>query len=232
MKRISTLISLLIISTLLSYAGNGNDCNVYYPTKAGASRTYTQYDKKDKVTGTSTQTVLAVNQITGGIEIVMGMSIKSVDSDTTINTQFTATCKDGVYSVSMDNLLDPAILGGYEGMEIVVDSDNLDLPVNPATGQKLKDGSITVKINSGGVTILTIAVNVTNRMVAAIEDVTTDAGTYKCTKITYDVESKMGFIRVKNQAAEWYAKDIGMVKSETYDKKGKLESYSVLTAVN
>lgn len=232
MKRISSVISLLIISTLLSFAGNGNDCNIYYPVKAGASRTYTQYDKKDKVTGTSTQTVLAVNQIKGGVEIIMGVSVESPGSDTAINTQFTATCQDGVYAVSMDNFLDQALLSGYEGMEMEVDTDNIDLPVNPVAGQKLKDGSITVRVISGGITIITLSVNITNRMVAAIEDVTTDAGTYKCTKITYDVESKVGFIRIKSQAAEWYAKDIGMVKSETYDKKGKLESYSLLTAVN
>lgn len=228
-------ISIFLIAFFIGFssiAQDAADCNQYYPLKAGESRTYTTYDKKGKITGTSTQNIISVNKIEGGVEIVIGLTVNSEDSDTAVSSQFTATCKDGVYSVSMDNFLDPAVLGAYEGMELEIESDNIDLPAKPTAGQKLKDGSIRVKVNSGGNTLFTLTVNVTNRMVAAIEDVTTPAGEYNCTKITYDIESRFAFIRSSSKAAEWYAKDIGLVKSETYDKKGKLESYSLLTAVN
>ncbi|MFO7721661.1 MAG: hypothetical protein R6V49_00405 [Bacteroidales bacterium] len=158
--------------------------------------------------------------------------MKSTDSDSTISSTFTARCQNGVYSVSMDQFFDENLLAPYEGMEIAIESENLELPVKPVAGQKLKDGYVLVKVMSNGIVIMTINVNVTNRQVVAIEDLTTPAGTFSSAKITYDVESKFGFIKSKSQGAEWYARNVGLVKSETYDKKGKLESYTLITAMS
>ena len=63
--------------------------------------------------------------------------------------------------------------------------------------------------------------SITNRKVEAIETITTAAGTFDCVKISYDVESKMMFT-IKAKGAEWYALETGLVKSESYDAKGKL----------
>jgi hypothetical protein len=232
MKLLSTFCMIAAMGLLTSFNPGGDDCNVYYPTKVGESRTYTNYDKNGKITATSTQKVLAVKDIEGGIEITMGVEMKSTDSDSIISNTFTAKCQNGVYSVSMDQFFDDQLLAPYEGMEIAIESENLELPVKPVIGQKLKDGYITVKIMSNGIVVVTINVSVTNRMVAAVEDLTTPAGTFSCAKITYDVESKFGFIKSKSQGAEWYARNVGLVKSETYDKKGKLESYTLITAMS
>jgi hypothetical protein len=36
-------------------------------------------------------------------------------------------------------------------------------------------------------------------------------------------------VRMKNNSKEWYAENVGMVRSETYNKRGKLMGYSELT---
>ena len=36
-------------------------------------------------------------------------------------------------------------------------------------------------------------------------------------------------MNVKSKSTEWYAKGIGMVKSESYDKSGKVQSTTHLT---
>ena len=231
MKNSSLFLIPALLVLLMSFGLSGDDCGTYFPTKKGATRTYTQYDKNNKETGYSTQKVLDVKSISGGTEITMGIESKGVGVDTVVGGAFTITCKNGSYNVSMDRFLDPKTMAAYQGMDIQVESDGLDLPSKLKAGQKLTDGKITVKVMNSGMAIMTITVTVSNRQVAAMEDLTTPAGTFKCAKVTYDVESKFGFIKVKASGEEWYAEGAGLVKSTTLDKKGKVETYQLLTAL-
>ena len=79
-------------------------------------------------------------------------------------------------------------------------------------------------------TIMNMSVSITNRKVEAVENITTPAGTFECYKITYDVATKM-MINVKMKATEWYAKNVGMVKSESYTSDGKLAGSTLLTGL-
>jgi hypothetical protein len=67
--------------------------------------------------------------------------------------------------------------------------------------------------------------------VLAEETLNTPAGKFDCFKISQKVFMKtLGKIEINS--IEWYSEDVGMVKSETYDKKGKLKTYSLLTTYN
>ncbi len=68
-----------------------------------------------------------------------------------------------------------------------------------------------------------------NRKVEAKETITTPAGTFECYKISSEISSKVAFVNQKFKSVDWFAKGVGMVRTETYDKKGKLESYALLT---
>ena len=61
---------------------------------------------------------------------------------------------------------------------------------------------------------------------------TTAAGTFDCHKVTYDFDVKFGFVKAKGSGVEWYDKDKVLVKSESYNKKGKLTGYTELTKIN
>jgi len=82
----------------------------------------------------------------------------------------------------------------------------------------LKMGFINMKVSA----------DVTNRKVEAIEDVSVKAGTFKGYKFTSDVNSSALGIKIKAKNIEWYAKGIGTVKTETYDKNGSLQSHTEL----
>jgi hypothetical protein len=88
-----------------------------------------------------------------------------------------------------------------------------------------------IKMKSGDAVIMTVTSVISNRKVAATEDLTTPAGTFKTIKITYDVETQMGFVNVKTSVAEWYSEKYGLIKTVNYDKKGKIDSYSQLTKI-
>jgi len=76
-----------------------------------------------------------------------------------------------------------------------------------------------------------MSANITNRKVEAIEDITVKGGTFKCYKFSSDVQAIAMGIKVNTKNSEWYAKGIGTVKTESYDKNGKLQSRTELTEV-
>ena len=62
-----------------------------------------------------------------------------------------------------------------------------------------------------------------------IEDVTVAAGIFKGYKFSSDVNTVAMGIKVNAKSTEWYAKGVGIVKSESFDKNGKLQSRMELT---
>ena len=65
----------------------------------------------------------------------------------------------------------------------------------------------------------------------AIEDVTTPAGTFKGYKME-EVQTNKVLVSTKSfRIVTWYAKNIGCVKQEVYDKKGKLLRTLELTSL-
>jgi hypothetical protein len=116
-------------------------------------------------------------------------------------------------------------------MEVSVEGGSLEMPSGMKAGDMLKDGDLKMSFSSGGMNVMNMAVSVTNRKVEAVENLTTPAGTFECYKISYDIATKMMGINVKMKGIEWYAKGVGMVKSETYNKDAKLQGSMVLNAL-
>ncbi|MFD2312589.1 hypothetical protein ACFSKX_19395, partial [Microbulbifer halophilus] len=105
---------------------------------------------------------------------------------------------------------------------------NVEFPNNLKVGQTLKDANLKMTLNMSGIK-MNMTMDMLNRTVDAKESVTTTAGTFDCFVLSYDTEMKMGMkMNFKNK--EWIAKGVGVVKSENYNKKGKLMGYSELTS--
>jgi hypothetical protein len=72
---------------------------------------------------------------------------------------------------------------------------------------------------------------VTNRKVEAQEDISVKAGTFNCYKFSSTVNGSAMGIKTKTSNIDWYARGIGVVRTESYDKNGKLQSYTELVEV-
>lgn len=229
MKKI-TLVFLALGLFVMSNA-KAQDCFKYFPAKKGTVLKYADYDKKGKITSTSIRTVVDKRTENGEVIVDYRVEVSPVDADTVITQEFSVGCKDGVVSVDMGSYYSNSDMSAYEGMEIEVSGDKIDFPTNAKEGQSLDDAEMTVNIKNGGAVFMSIDTKIYNRKVAAIEDVTTSAGKFKTIKITYDIDVKMGFINTTGSSAEWYSEKYGMIKSESYDKKGKLTGYTELTKI-
>ena len=110
----------------------------------------------------------------------------------------------------------------------------MDIPKNMYPGQKLKDVHFTLKTNTTNMNMV-INSNLVDRSVGPKEKVVTPAGTFDCMPITGTRKSSMKVMGINNKMGGatkeivWMAPGIGLVKSETYDAKGKLGSSQVLT---
>lgn len=57
------------------------------------------------------------------------------------------------------------------------------------------------------------------------------AGSFDCFRISYVTISETRLITTEINSTEWIAEKVGVVKSESYDRKGNLSGYSLLTGL-
>ena len=218
-----------VIFTFLTISGlKAQNCFKYFPTKEGTTLEYTYYDSKDKVTATSEQTVLEKKTENGKQILTYQVVNKPVDSDTVIKDTFDIVCdKDGKISIDLSAMMPNTI----NGMQLEVEGGMLDFPKNPTVGQELEGTTMVLKMVSDGQVIMTANSDVTNRKVEAIEDVTTPAGTFHCIVISYEQTMTMGFVKTVSKMKEWYSENYGLIKAESYNKRGKLQNHHELTKI-
>ena len=226
MKKIIVLTTMFLFATLITTA---QDCKFYLPKIQGAQIEYKSYDGKDKLTGSTIQSIKEIKE-SGGFYTAW-IETKSFDKKgkETGSNEYSVKCENGTYSVDMKSFMDAQTMAAYEDMDVKVNSDNIEIPANIKVGDELKDGKLEISVYSEGMKIMSMTTDITQRKVEAKEEITTEAGTFSCYKITYTITVKTMF-SVRMEAAEWIAEDVGTVKSETYSK-GKTMGYTLLTGI-
>ena len=204
------------------------DCKLYFPQKVGSVREMKTYTDKDKLTGRMVQEVLSKNVSGSDVDITVRTTVYD-DKDVAAGTHdVEVKCENGVFKIDMSDYLSN-LLQAYQSMEVEMKGDNLTVPSKLSVGETLPDASVRIIVRSSGLQIMDMTVTIMNRKVEARENMTTEAGTFDCYKISYDVDSKTKLMHMTTKTVEWMAADVGIVRSESYNKKGKLASYSVLT---
>lgn len=118
-----------------------------------------------------------------------------------------------------------SVLG--EKRKISSQGDMSVLPSDMAPGDTLKSAFCSVSFLG-----MTMNISVTDRKVLCYETIITPAGTFDCIVIQESkVEKGMGRNR-HTSAKTWYSRGMGMIRHDTYNKKGILETSEVLTSIN
>jgi len=199
--------------------------------REGVEFEITSFDKNDKFTGKSKHKVVSKTSSGNTMECEIHMESYDQNDKPVTSNDYKVYCKNGTFEFDMNMLMDKEELSAYESMDLTVDADFIEIPSHPEVGETLNDGKMDVHIESNGVHMMTMTISVYNRVVEALETITTPAGTFDCVKVSFDTETKL-LLKVKGSVIEWYCKDVGMVKSESYNKKGKLIGSSLLTDIN
>lgn len=224
MRKIYVLLSAVLLLKVIVAAGQ--DCTFYFPVKTGTEIELNNYNAKDKLVGSVKSRV--IEQTSNSVKFsseVFDKKGKSVSKG-----EYLLQCKNGEYVIDMSSFLKGVNMEAYKDMDVNVVATELTIPAQLKEGQQLNDGSINMKISNQGMGLMNMTVNITNRKVEGFEEITTPAGTFKCARISYDIDTKM-MLSSHHKVIEWISEKVGVVRSESYDDKGKLNAYSVLASI-
>ena len=216
-----TVFSLLVFV----FTGFAQDCTFFYPMEKVTLIEIKHYDQKAKLSGSTRQEIVDKQVSGGAIRLVIKSTFFDKKGEEMMTSDLTMECKDGLFTFDMDHYLNDEMLNGLGEMEFTIEGDNLEFPAKMSPGDQLKEGTIRLIVPS--MSMMNMTTRVYNRKVEAIEKVTTEAGTFECYKISYDVFVD-GMIDINTKGIEWIAQDAGAVRSETYNKSGKLTGYTEL----
>lgn len=229
---IKTGLPITVIFLLLSYISCAQECGEVLFMKMGNVLTYTEYTKKGKEKGRTVHKTVAVTQEEDHYTAIINASRQDKKNKETFSTDFKTHCLGGLFKVDMIRFFDyDKLAEQQQGFKLAIDGDVLEFPVGSKVGDQLDDGHITLKLQNEGFTLITMTFDIKNRKIVGEENVTTPAGTFSCQKVTFDFESKFGIIKVKGSGVEWYHDNVVVIRSESYNKNGKLTGYHELTGI-
>ena len=203
-----------------------NNCSKFYPMEEGTKFQITSYDKKDNPSAVIDYIV----KESSGDTAVIYYDMHDEKGELVLNSEYSIQCENDGISIDFRSLAAPGMMEQYKDMEVDITGTNLYLPNNLSAGQVLPDADLLMNVSMEPIT-MKLTVKIFNREVIGEENVTTPAGTFNCVILSQNTESKMG-VKVSGSSKEWYAPEVGLVKQESYNKKGKKISSSVLTAFN
>jgi hypothetical protein len=227
----------LIIIIALSWIHpplNGQDAcaELFILGDENAELEYTILDKKGKEISTVYNKVILVEETRLGtiFHFESTLTDKKSPNGPLIETYAMRCYKDTLF-ISMKSMLPAGTLESYRNMQIEISGNDLPYPRSVKESETLPNATIQVEVSSGGMRMLGIKATTGERRVESKEKVTTSAGDFECFKISETTEVKVGFITTKTKTNSWFAPGVGLVKQETFDKKGRLNNRKELLKI-
>ncbi len=204
----------------------------YFPSE-GTVLTYHNLDKKGKIESKIVYKVESVKQSGENADVTYFVESYGKKDELVFKDRITFKKEGDKLFFDMSNFVNKGAFqqNGEIPATVEIEGNSLEVPINGTAGQSLPDANMTIASDMGFVK-LKMTTNIINRKVDDIEDLTVPAGTFNCMKISGDVSGKILGMNMSGKSVQWYSSGIGMVKSETYDKKGELSGSMVLVAVS
>ncbi|GAC1587095.1 MAG: hypothetical protein NVS3B25_02760 [Hymenobacter sp.] len=227
----------------LSFEKAAASCAHPFGLAEGQTREYQVLDAKGRATGTWRYRVLAISTDTAGKKkkrtVTTKVQLKSGLYDLTNRVlqqqELTYRCRrdttfaDGLNEINYDGLK------SFRDRQITYKGSPLAFPNQPTAGSALPPGGVVVQVSSPSVAIAKVSTTLRQRTVlAGPAPVTVPAGTFSC----YTVESQRELatavradliLKSTGREVDYYDPTVGIVKTEYYDKGGKLMQARVLS---
>src|SRR5690606_35621160 len=220
MKKILFTLCLFTLS-LVCYS---QECEMFSPMKEGSVLNYTIFNENKEVLGKNVHKVSSI--INDGAITVAEIELTTFNKngEEVYATIYSAECNNGDFYIDMLRFFDQNKLAQHVNVDIEIEGDFLGFPKLMKTSTRLLDGSVTVIAGNNK----PMTKSMKNRKLLGEEKLTVAAGTFDCYKMSYDFTSDFGIGKLQGNGITWYAKDIGVVRSESYDTTGKLIEYTGL----
>lgn len=209
----------------------------YFPTDEEAQLEYVYYDEAGQSVQTETMTVQEIKENGNDAEVkAISKIVKNKAKNSTSYALYNFSYKDGVTVYAEDLIYreyieadaDPAQYTEAKRMEW---ADKLKFEGNNAiilkdgakAGESMPDWKYSITLN-----MLKNNVTVSGASYMGTETISTTAGKFDCIKISYLKRTKILLKTETLRVTEWYSEGVGLVRSESYDTKGKLHGKVLL----
>ncbi|MGL3001447.1 TapB family protein [Flavobacterium sp. RSSB_23] len=217
---------ILFLCVLLSFSFYSLNCEGYYATKKGTVMEMKVLDNKNNVTGKSLLEVIE-NRHEGGKSIaVVKTQVTDLKKNKTTESSYELVCDGAETAINMLKSVEASLKKSTQFSQSSVSGNNPVFPNTMKVGQTLPEATISISVK--GEISLDSGVKIYDRKVVAEEKITLEAGTFDCIVITYTEDTSILFNKTKKYKV-WMARGVGIVKSEEYDKKERLEKVVELT---
>lgn len=234
-------ISLLFILSLLSIANVFSQCNEYFDYKPGMVIEMGSFNAKGKLESKQTMAIKGVqNQ---GNKVILDVKVLIWDNkdEKIYEGENKLECENGVFKMDMTSMaLNNSNMSQVEGLEVKIEGDRLSFPPNISVGEKLPDAAFTLTMSSTNAVMNSMmskgqTFQVKERKVEAKETVNTPAGAYECFKISSKMNTTMAIGPITKNidvgSVDFLSKKYGVIRSESYDSKGKLTGYTEMLSI-
>lgn len=198
--------------------------------KPGVTLQYTNTNKKGKTESIHTHKVVSLENHKDTLVMQIELQVADEKGKEQYSNNFPIKCHQGTLYMDMQNLVPNTGAQNQPNIEITMVGDDVIYPANMSAGQVLPDAEMEMSTAISGMTMMKNRFKIYNRKVEALETLTTSAGNFKCYRISYDMDYNALGKRTMH-CVYWFSDNVGMVKTETYGKKGDLESRMELTKV-
>ncbi len=203
-----------LISICFSVAALAQDLHPFTCTTEGAKLIYSTLDPQGNETGSTDMEITKVVSSGDSFTITQLCQLYIAGNAFTKPVETVTTVKDG--DVSVD----------FGGLSLAAEGAGFILPRQLEVGMELPTGEVTVEMLG-----LKTKQDISSHKVVAKEELTVPAGTYDCFVVERKFSTKVMGIKATGSMKTWYARGIGAVRTDNYDKKGKLTSSQVLKEV-
>ncbi|HYC30238.1 MAG TPA: hypothetical protein VEB42_15495 [Chitinophagaceae bacterium] len=225
----------LTLLLAIPFLSNAQDCGNYLFMSNKSTVQMTIYDKKGKESGVQTWTISDVKKNGNGYQSTVNSVMKDEKGKEISKGQGVYICDNGTLKADVRMSLPQEQMQTYKDAEANFDAAYIEYPSKLNEGQALTDVDFKMEIKAQNGMPTTITFKETNRKVEKKENITTPAGTWDAYVISYDAQFKTQMgpigIPVNMQAKEWFVPNVGVVKTETYSKGGKLIGSTQITAI-
>lgn len=231
MKKFLILSIILLLSAPLTRA----QCDYFLPFRENTGMELQSFNSRDRLQGTQQVMIREVQSSSG--QTVATIHTKSFDQRNRLQFEgdYTITCTGDEMIIDIQSMMNPASMEQFKDMELTFEGKHLVMPAVMTVGQSLPEAEMQMTASSNGMTFTQMNMKILNRKVEGRENVTVPAGTFECYKIVYDTQSETRVatvpIRANFKTVEYHAPNIGVVRSEIYDGRGRLSSYTVLSKI-
>ncbi|MDR2234092.1 MAG: hypothetical protein LBE56_13345 [Tannerella sp.] len=218
----------IVITIIAAIAATSLWAQPLCPTQEGVSLTYATKNAKGKVQNYSKQTVTAVEGSGSNFTVTYASEAMDAKKKTLPNVpiiSYTYKVENGAVVIDPKAILNSVATasptdGAAEGSPMI-------LPADMQAGDALPDCEMKMKI-----AFINVSASYTEGVCEGNETITTEAGTFDCKKTKFRCKSSAMGIKTEMIVHAWYAPEIGLIKQDMYNTKGKLNTTQELIALN